>query len=88
MHDVDFVEISVNQFGESVSDDAARKILGFSATLAFIGDEAKQQDARQWVEDTLPIVPVSGIIEEILHGVRFALFGPPGGRVLQLGNLD
>jgi hypothetical protein len=82
---VDFIESSVVQFANPDNEFAA-SFLGFMATMPY--DGAVQEEARLWVESTLPTLQGQGDIrEEIFAAVKYSLFGIPTFFTLEMGDL-
>ncbi len=80
---VDFLNATILQF-LGPDDEAAASFLGFIATIPYAG--AQPEQARAWVESTLPGIQGTGDIRTATFGgVQFQLFGKPGARILQLG---
>jgi hypothetical protein len=80
---VDLIQSSILQFGIP-NDKLASDFLGFMATMPY--DGAKPQEARTWVENTLPTIFDSGDVREITFaGVQFQLYGIPTARFLEIG---
>lgn len=82
---VDFIESTVLQFG-TPNDDFAASFLGFMATMPY--DGAVQQEARDWVESTLPTLKGQGDVrEKEFAGVAYRLYGIPTAFTLEMGDL-
>lgn len=82
---VDFIDSTVLQF-RVPDDDFAASFLGFMATMPY--DGAVQEEARSWVEFTLPTLKGEGDIREKLFAdVEYRLFGLPTAITLEMGNL-
>lgn len=82
---VDYVSATVLQF-VSPDDELAASFLGFVATLPYSG--AQPEDARAWVEATLPTLTGEGDVRERpFGGVMFQLYGIPTARILDMGEL-
>lgn len=82
---VDFLESSVLQFANPDNEFAA-SFLGFLATMPY--DGAVQEEARNWVETTLPTLQgVGDVREEIFAGVKYRLYGIPTAFTLEMGDL-
>lgn len=85
---VDYINASVLQFG-SPSNEVAKSLLGFVATIAFIGSEENQVQAKTWVEETLPKLTgqAGDVHSTTINGVSMELAGPNTGRFLRIGDL-
>ncbi len=82
---VDYIELSVLQFTHPDMKFTA-SFLGFMATSPY--DGALQQEARDWVESTLPTLKGQGDVrEKVFAGVNYRLFGLPTAITLQMGDL-
>jgi cytoskeletal protein RodZ len=82
---VDYISAVVLQFGEA-DDGVAASFLGFMATMPYTG--AEPDNARSWVEKTLPSVKQNGDVRTATFGgVKYELFGLPTARNLQMGTL-
>lgn len=82
---VDYIDSAALQYTDPKNEFAA-SFLGFMATMPF--DGAQPQDARGWVESTIPTLKGEGDVrEQVFGGVKYSLFGPPTGIFLQMGNL-
>ncbi len=80
---VDFLNATILQY-VGPDDEAAASFLGFIATLPY--DGAQPEQARAWVESTLPAIEGTGDVRTATFGgVQFQLFGKPGARILQMG---
>ena len=83
---VDFIEASIQQY-ENPDPKIAAPILGLIA--AFPYDGATPEDARLWVENTIPVLsgdPVDAY-ESVFGGVKYVLYGPPNKLTLEIGEL-
>ena len=82
---IDLIESAVLQFVNPDNEFAA-SFLGFMATMPY--DGAIQQEARDWVETTLPTLKGQGDVREIVFaGVNFRLYGIPTAITLEMGDL-
>jgi hypothetical protein len=83
---VDFIEIVVRQNGNP-DNKVATELLSFVATLPY--DGASPEDARQWVENTIPTLSAKpdDAQEAVFGGVKFVLSGPPTALTLEMGEL-
>jgi hypothetical protein len=65
----------------------ATELLSFVATLPY--DGASPEDARQWVENTIPTLSAKpdDAQEAVFGGVKFVLSGPPTALTLEMGEL-
>ena len=82
---IDLIESSVLQFANPDKEFAA-SFLGFMATMPY--DGAVQEEARTWVETTLPTLAGQGDIrEEVFAGVKYRLYGIPTAFTLEMGDL-
>ena len=80
---VDFIQTSIRQAGNP-DPKIATELLSFMATLSY--DGAIPEDARTWVESTIPAL--SGDAQETtFSGVKYVLSGPPQALVLEMGEL-
>ena len=82
---VDMIDSSALQFANPTTEFAA-EFLGFMATMPY--DGAVQQEARNWVETTVPLLKGQGDIrEKTFSGVTYRLFGIPTAYTLEMGDL-
>ena len=82
---VDLIESSVLQFANP-DKEFATSFLGFMATMPY--DGAVQEEARNWVETTLPSLTGQGDVrEKIFAGVKYRLSGIPNTFTLEMGDL-
>ena len=82
---VDWIESSVLQFANPDKEFAA-SFLGFMATMPY--DGAVQEEARNWVETTLPNLTGQGDVrEKVFAGVKYRLSGIPTAFTLEMGDL-
>ena len=82
---VDFIDSSVIQYS-NVDNRLPPLFLGFIATMPY--DGAVQQEARKWVETTLPTIKKQGdIAEKVFAGVTYRLKGIPTFITLEMGDL-
>ena len=82
---VDLIESSVLQFANPDKEFAA-SFLGFMATMPY--DGAVQEEARNWVETTLPNLTGQGDVrEKVFAGVKYRLYGIPTAFTLEMGDL-
>ena len=82
---VDLIESSVLQFANPDKEFAA-SFLGFMATMPY--DGAVQEEARNWVETTLPSLTGQGDVrEKVFAGVKYRLYGIPTAFTLETGDL-
>ena len=82
---VDLIESSVLQFANPDKEFAA-SFLGFMATMPY--DGAVQEEARNWVETTLPSLTGQGDVrEKVFAGVKYRLYGIPTAFTLEMGDL-
>lgn len=82
---IDLIESSVLQFTNPDKEFAA-SFLGFMATMPY--DGAVQQEARDWVESTLPTLTGQGDVrEKVFAGVHYRLYGIPTAYTLEMGDL-
>ena len=82
---VDFLESSVLQFATPDNEFAA-SFLGFLATMPY--DGAVQEEARNWVETTLPTLQGQGDVRaQVFAGVKYRLYGIPTAFTLEMGDL-
>jgi hypothetical protein len=83
---VDFIKASVRQ-NENPDNKIATEFLSFMAAMPYEG--ATPEDARQWVENTIPTL--SGKPEDaqeaVFGGVKYVLSGPPTALTLEMGQL-
>lgn len=80
---VDLVRASIVQY-DSPSNSLAIDFLGFVATLPYDGSQPQQ--ARAWVETTLPTITRAGDIRITnIGGIKFQLYGIPSARSLTIG---
>jgi hypothetical protein len=80
---VDFIETAVRQAGNPDSKIAS-PLLGLIAALPY--DGATPEDARAWVESTIPTLSAEAQ-EMTFGGVKYVLSGPPKALVLEIGEL-
>jgi hypothetical protein len=85
---VDYINASILQFG-SPSNEVTKSFLGFVATIAFIGSEDDQVQAKTWVEETLPKLTgeAGDVHSTTINGISMQLAGPDTGRFLRMGDL-
>jgi hypothetical protein len=83
---VNGIEAVILQMG-SPSQEIAQEFLGFIATLPFIEAEEKQEDARNWVETTIPTLS-SAEQSATWSGVDFLLTGNNSAIILRIGEMD
>jgi len=83
---VDFIDATILQYSDP-TDEVASLFLGYIATIAFIGNEEAQTEARLWVEEKLDQLN-ENCIEEIVHGIPINLCGPPTARFIEIGKMD
>jgi len=82
---IDLIESSALQFTNPDKDFAA-SFLGFMATMPY--DGAVQEEARNWVEATLPALGGQGDVrEKVFAGVNYRLYGIPTAFTLEMGDL-
>jgi hypothetical protein len=82
---VDLIDSTVLQFGTPDNEFTA-SFLGFMATMPY--DGATQEEARDWVETTLPTLQGEGDVrEKVFAGVNYRLFGLPTAITLEMGDL-
>lgn len=82
---VDYVSATAIQYG-TPDDDFAASFLGFVATLPY--DGAEPENARAWVESTLPTLTGEGDVRTRTFGdVLYQLYGIPTARFLEMGDL-
>lgn len=83
---VDFIKASVRQ-NENPDNQTATELLSFVATMPY--DGATPEDARKWVESTIPAL--SGKPEDahemMFGGVKYVIYGPPTALTLEIGEL-
>ena len=83
---VDFIEASVRQ-SENPDTKIVTEFLSFMGSMSY--DGATPEDARQWVENTIPTL--SGKPDEaqeaVFGGVKYVLSGPPMVLTLEMGEL-
>jgi hypothetical protein len=83
---VDFIRTSVRQ-NENPDNKIATELLSLMVTLPY--DGATPDDARAWIENTIPTL--SGkpeATEEKMFGeVKYKLYGPPTALTLEMGEL-
>ncbi len=81
---VDLIQSSIMQFGIP-DNNLASDFLGFMATTPYDGSEP--QNARTWVENTLPTITENGDVRENTFGsIIFRLYGIPTARFLNIGD--
>jgi hypothetical protein len=84
---VDYISATVFQFVDQPSDELSGTFLGYLATLPY--DGATPEEARAWVEETLPTVQGDGGTQSTTFGgVPYELLGPPTARILTMGRLE
>jgi hypothetical protein len=83
---VDFIRTSVRQ-NENPDNKIATEFLSFVATLPY--DGATPDDARAWVESTIPTLSgqPDDAKETMFGAVKYVLSGPPKVLVLEMGEL-
>ena len=83
---VDFIRTSVRQ-NENPDNKIAAEFLSFMATLPY--DGATPEDARAWVESTIPTLSdqPDDAKETMFGAVKYVLSGPPKALVLEMGEL-
>ena len=82
---VDWIQSSVLQFANPDTEFAA-SFLGFMASMPY--DGAVQEEARNWVETTLPSLTGKGDVrEKVFAGVKYRLSGKPTAFILEMGDL-
>jgi hypothetical protein len=83
---VDFIRTSVRQ-NENPDNKIAAEFLSFMATLPY--DGATPEDARAWVESTIPTLrgQPDDAKETMFGAVKYVLSGPPKALVLEMGEL-
>ena len=82
---VDWIQSSVLQFANPDQEFAA-SFLGFVASMPY--DGAVPEEARNWVETTLPSLTGKGDVrEKIFAGVKYRLYGIPTAFILEMGDL-
>ena len=65
-------------------DSIAIDYLGFLATLPYDGSDPQQ--AREWIENTLPRITGNGDVKETIIGnIRFQLYGSSSNMSLKIG---
>jgi len=83
--EIDFIDSAVIQYANP-SIDLATSFLGFMATMPY--DGAVQQEARTWVETTLPTLTGQGDVREnVFAGVSYQLYGISTAMTLGMGDL-
>ncbi|MDW8287415.1 MAG: hypothetical protein RMJ89_05040 [Flammeovirgaceae bacterium] len=82
---VDFIDSTIMQY--STPDyELAASFLGFMATMPY--DGAVQQEARSWVESTVPTIKKQGdMAEKVFAGVTYRLKGISTAITLEMGDL-
>jgi len=83
---VDLIEASILQY-ENPDPEIASSILGRIAALPY--DGATADDARSWVENTIPSLSddPADMQGTVFGGVKFVLHGPPTALRLEIGEL-
>lgn len=82
---VDYIGVTVLQFS-SPDNEFAASFLGFMATMPY--DNAIPQEARNWVETTLPNLQGQGDVrEKSFAGVSYRLYGLNTALRLEMGTL-
>jgi hypothetical protein len=83
---VDFIEASVLQYTDP-DNKIATELLSFMATMPY--DGATPEDARKWVERTIPTLSgkPDDTQEMVFGGVKYVLYGPPTALTLEMGEL-
>lgn len=83
---VDLIEASILQY-ENPDPEIATSILGLITAIPY--DGATPEDARSWVEHTIPALSgdPGDVQEKVFGGVKFALYGPPTKLTLEIGEL-
>jgi len=83
---VDFIRTSVRQ-NETPDNKIATELLSFMAALPY--DGATPEDARAWVESTIPTLSGETVDsqEMVFGGVKYVLSGPPTALTLEMGEL-
>jgi len=82
---VDLIESTVLQYSNP-TNEIAMPFLGFMATMPY--DGAVQDEARKWVEDTIPMLKGQGDVRETnFAGVKYRLYGIPTAITLEMGDL-
>lgn len=82
---IDLIESSALQFTNPDKAFAA-SFLGFIATMPY--DGAVQEEARNWVETTLPALGGQGDVrEKVFAGVNYRLYGISTAFTLEMGDL-
>lgn len=83
---VDFIEASILQY-ENPDPKIAIPILGLIAALPY--DGATPEDARLWVENTIPVLSgdPADAQENVFGGAKYVLYGPPTKLTLEIGEL-
>lgn len=83
---IDFIESSALQFANPNNEFAA-SFLGFMATMPY--DGAVQDEARNWVETTLPTLQGEiDVREKVFSGVKYRMYGIPTTFTLEMGGLQ
>jgi competence protein ComGC len=81
---LDLMDGNVNQPGEP-SDEKAAALLGFMAAIA---NPQTAQEARQWIDETLPTLRQAGDVRtRTIGGLQYQLYGPKEARSLEIGSL-
>jgi hypothetical protein len=87
LNTVDFIEAAVIQL-DNPSSSTAIDFLGFVATIPFIDDSASQQEAKDWVGNTIPTLTGEGDVRETtINGIRLVVYGLPTALTLEIGEL-
>jgi hypothetical protein len=83
---VDLIKASMLQY-ENPDPETAISVLGLIAAIPY--DGATPEDARSWVEDTIPAVSndPNDVQQKLFGAVRFVLNGPPNKLTLEIGEL-
>jgi hypothetical protein len=83
---VDLIEASILQY-EDPDPEIATSILGSIAALPY--ETATPEDARSWVENTIPTLSddPADTQEKVFGRVKFVLHGPPTKITLEIGEL-
>ena len=83
---VDFIETSVRQ-NENPDNKIAIEFLSFMATMPY--DGATPEDARAWVESTIPTLSgkLDDVQEMVFGGLKYKLYGPPTALTLEMCEL-
>lgn len=80
---INLVRTRIIQYG-TPEDNVAINYLGFIATLPY--DGSNPQQAREWIEETLPTLTGDGDVRETtIGGVRFSLYGNDQNISLKIG---